>query len=192
MNRKETIKERKWEFVHDVRGGWWLRLTNDEDVIDYIKATNDRYDGALCKAVHEPIEKMSLEDRIKAQLSGDRNYMFLQSATIMAQKCNTSLYGGFERLQIEFGMVLHKDILENGETFVNSVGGKTFSLEYDQFVWRKDLVFPNYTISDIRIKRFEKGVHYYAYVGDTQLRNGDKIKWNTYEEAYNFAKAIVG
>lgn len=182
----------KWQFVHEINGGWWLRLTSDGDIINYIKATNDRYDGALCKAVHEPIEKMSLEDRIKAQVNGDRNYMLLQAGMVMAQKCNTTLYGGFERLQTEFGMALHRDILENGETFVNSVGGKTFSLDYDQFVWRKDLVFPNYTIADIRIKQFEKGQHYYAYVGDTQLRNGEKLKWNTYNEAYNFAVAIVG
>lgn len=185
----ENIK--KWQFVHDVRGGWWLRLASDDDIINYIRATNDRYDGALCKAVHEPIEKMSLEDRIKAQLNGDKNYMLIQAGMIMAQKCNTTLYGGFERLQTEFGMALHRDILENGETFVNGVGGKTFSLDYDQFVWRKDLVFPHYTIADIRIKQFEKGQHYYAYVGDTQLRNGEKLKWDTYNEAYNFAVAVV-
>lgn len=182
----------KWQFVHEVNGGWWLRLTSDEDVIRYIKATNDRYDGALCKAVHEPIEKMSLEDRIKAQLSGDKNYMLLQAGMVMAQKYNTTLYSGFEHLQTEFGMVLHKDIMENGETFVNPVGGKTFSLKYDQFVWRKDLVFPSYTLDDIRIKQFEKGQHYYAYVGDTQIRDGEKLKWDTYNEAYNFAVTVVG
>lgn len=116
--------------------------------------------------------------------------MLLQAGMIMAQKCNTTLYGGFKRLQTEFGMALHRDILENGETFVNGVGGKTFSLDYDQFVWRKDLVFPHYTIADIRIKQFENGQHYYAYVADTQLRNGEKLKWDTYNEAYNFA--VVG
>lgn len=181
----------KWQFVRHVRGGWWIRLTSDEDVIRYIKATNDRYDGALCKAVHEPIKKMSLEDRIRAQLSGDKDYMFLQAGMVMGQKYNTTLYGGFERLQIEFGMVLHRDIEENGEVFVNHVGGKTFSLDYDQFVWRKNLVFPNYTVADIRIKQFDGGEHYYAYVGDTQLRDGDKLKWNTYKEAYDFAIAII-
>lgn len=30
----------KWQFVHDVRGGWWLRLTSDEDIVRYIQATN--------------------------------------------------------------------------------------------------------------------------------------------------------
>lgn len=182
---------RNWLFVHDIRGGWWLKLTSDEDIIRYIKATNDRYDGALCKAVHEPIEKMSLEDRINAHLNRDRDFMFLQAGMIMAQKCNTSLYGAFERMQTEFGMALHRDIAENGETFVNCVGGKTFSLEYDQSVWRKDLVFPDYTVADIRIKQFDGGTHYYAYLGDTQLRDGDKIKWNTHNEAYNFAVAVL-
>lgn len=185
------MSDYKWQFVHDVCGGWWLRLTNDEDVLRYIKATNDRYDGALCKAVNEPIREMSLEDRIKSQINGDRNYMFLQAGMIMAQKCNTTLYGGFEHLQTEFGMALNRDIVENGETFVNCVGGKTFSLEYDQFVWRKELVFPNYTVNDIRIEKFRGGSHFYAYIGDTQLRDRDKLKWNTYQEAYDFAINVV-
>ena len=52
--------DKKWQFVHAVEGGWWLRLANDNDVIDYIKATNNRYDTALCKAIYNPIKKMSL------------------------------------------------------------------------------------------------------------------------------------
>ena len=173
----------KWQFVHDVRGGWWLRLTNDEDIVRYIQATNDRYDGAMCKAVHSPLEFMSLEERIKAEQSGERNYKLLQAGMIMARKSNTTLYGAFESLQVEFGM--------NGETFINPVGGKTFSLEYDQFVWRRHLAFPNYSVNDIRIKQFEGGSHFYAYLGDTQLRDGEKLKWSTYGEAYDFAVAVV-
>lgn len=95
-------------------------------------------------------------------------------------------------MQTEFGMTLHKDIVKNGETFVNPVGGKTFSLEYDQFVWRNNLVFPDYNVSDIRVKQFDGGTHFYVYVGDTQLRNGDNLKWNSYKEAYDFAVSIVG
>lgn len=186
------MMSKKYQFVHEVNGGWWLRLTSDDDIVRYIRDTNDRYDGAMCQAVHNPIEKMSLEDRIKAQLSGDRNYMLLQAGMIMAQKYNTTLYSGFEHLQTEFGMTLHKDIVKNGETFVNPAGGKTFSLEYDQFVWRDNLVFPDYNVSDIRVKQFDGGTHFYAYVGDTQLRNGYNLKWNSYKEAYDFAVSIVG
>lgn len=181
----------KWQFVHDVRGGWWLRLTSDEDIVRYIQATNDRYDGAMCKAVQSPLKSMSLEERIKAEQSGDRNYKLLQAGMIMAQKCNTTLYGAFKSLQVECGMALHQDVMENGEIFVNPVGGKTFSLDYDQFVWRSHLAFPDYSVNDIRIKQFEGGTHFYAYLGDAQLRDGEKLKWNTYGEAYDFAAAVV-
>ena len=88
-------------------------------------------------------------------------------------------------------MALHRDVMENGETFVNPVGGKTFSLDYDQFVWRSHLVFPNYSVNDIRIKQFKGGFHFYAYLGDTQLRDGEKLKWSSYREAYDFAVAVV-
>lgn len=185
--------DRKWQFVHSTSGGWWLRLSSDEDIIRYIQATNDRYDGALCMAVHNPLNKMSLEDRISAMLDPDsrKDLMQLQAATIMAQRCNTTLYGGFERMQTEFGMALHRDIEENGETFVNRVGGKTFALDFDQFVWRENLVFPSYKLSDIRIKQFPGGEHYYAYVGDVQIRQGDILKWGSYSEAYDYAKYVV-
>ena len=76
--------DEKWQFVHDVQGGWWLRLTSDEDIVRYIQTTNDRYDGAMCKAVHSPLESMSLEEKIKTEQSGDRNYKLLQAGMIMA------------------------------------------------------------------------------------------------------------
>ena len=34
--------------------------------------------------------------------------------------------------------------------------------KYDQFVWRKDLIFPSYTLDDIRIKQFEKGRNHHS------------------------------
>ena len=152
----------------------------------------DRYCMELGgKAVQSPLKSMSLEERIKAEQSGDRNYKLLQAGMIMAQKCNTTLYGAFKSLQVEFGMALHQDVMENGEIFVNPVGRKTFSLDYDQFVWRSHLAFPDYSVNDIRIKQFEGGTHFYAYLGDAQLRDGEKLKWNTYGEAYDFAAAVV-
>ena len=133
------MMSKKYQFVHEVNGGWWLRLTSDDDIVRYIRDTNDRYDGAMCQAVHNPIEKMSLEDRIKAQLSGDRNYMLLQAGMIMAQKYNTTLYSGFEHLQTEFGMTLHKDIVKNGKRLLILLVEKHFLLNmislYGEIIW---------------------------------------------------------
>lgn len=34
-------------FVHDRKGGWWLKIDSVEKLIDYHQKTNNRYEGAL-------------------------------------------------------------------------------------------------------------------------------------------------
>ena len=60
-----------------------------------------------------------------------------------------------------------------------------------QFCRRKQLVFPHFRREDIRIKQFNGGRHWYAYVGDMQIRDGDQLKWNTKEAAQAAAEAMV-
>ena len=59
-------------------------------------------------------------------------------------------------------------------------------------------------MDDIRVKTWEleekkRGIkrpydyryHWYAYLGDVQLKNGDVEKWDTRNEAYEFARSLV-
>ena len=78
-----------------------------------------------------------------------------------------------------------------GAVYINPVGGHTYDLEYTQFCRRKDLVFPDFKESDIRIQKYEAGCHYYAFIGDMQVRNGNQMKWNTRDAAYQMAKSII-
>ena len=80
---------------------------------------------------------------------------------------------------------------ENGAVYFNRVGGKPFSVNHVQFCRRKNLVFPDFKESDIRIKKQTGGTHYYAYIGDMQVRDGDILKWNTFDEAYKRAYELV-
>lgn len=41
------------------------------------------------------------------------------------------------------------------------------------------------------MKQFRGGSHWYAYIGDMQVRNGEELKWNTQEAARSAAEAIV-
>ena len=41
------------------------------------------------------------------------------------------------------------------------------------------------------ISQFTGGTHYYAYVGDMQIGDGEILKWNSYEEAYKKACEAV-
>lgn len=93
---------------------------------------------------------------------------------------------------------------EYGFLNINCVGGCN-SCDWDIVAncYRKELVWPSFTKHDIRIKTFapkEKSVgvyrddykyHCYAYLGDMQLTDGKKTKWDTYDEAYAFASNLV-
>lgn len=108
------------QFVHDVNGGWWLRLTTDEDVDRYLNITK---------------KEISLNDDTDLLLS--KIGLSTKKIDVISLCVNS-----FPSLRTEFETVLRKNITENGEVFVNKVGGKTFSLEYNQSEWREDLVFP--------------------------------------------------
>jgi hypothetical protein len=180
-------------FVHDKQGGWWLKIDSVEKLIDYHQKTNNRYEGALQMYLQgKRPQKMSLEERISLDMDNNKDWKYLQAAIIMAQNVGGTLFDGFRCLNMEFGSKELKDIQEYGACYLNCVGGSTFSVDYDNFCRRDELIFPNFQISDIRIKQFDKGQHYYAYVGDMQVRDGDVLKWNTYDEAYTRACALVG
>ena len=84
---------------------------------------------------------------------------------------------GFSMLRVEAGFSELKDLQKYGSVYINSAGGHTFGIEFTQFYRREELVFPNFTEDDIHIKQYgEKGIHWYAYIGDMQLHYGDKRK----------------
>lgn len=176
-------------------GGWWLKIDSVEKLADYHEKMKDgRYEDAFNMYLQEGspdkiLEHLSLEKRVAKM--NDRNFKYLQAAVIQARKGNGNIFDGFRWLNIEVGMNQLRTIKEYGAVFINSVGGHTFQLNYTQFCRRKNLVFPDFKKRDIRIKQFDGGSHYYAFVGDMQVRDGNKLKWGTYEEAYRNARKLV-
>lgn len=171
----------EWLFVYD--GGWWLKITDVKQLTEYHKRTDGkRYEGALMmyKDGKRP-ENMSLEERIRASMEGNRSFMLMQAAIIQAQNMEGTFLDGIRGLNMEAGMKELKDIREYGAVYINPVGGSTFSVDYTQFCRRKELIFPDFRKEDIRVKQFRGGSHWYAYIGDMQVRNGEELKWNTQE-----------
>lgn len=183
-------------FIFDKNSkGWWLKIDSVEKLADYHEKTGSgRYDKAMEMYLHEGhpyeiLDKLSLEERIKKMQ--DKDFKRLQAAVIQAEKGERTILDGFRCLNLEVGMGQMRTLEQCGAIYINPVGGYTFGLEYTQFCRRKNLVFPNFRESDIRINRFEGGEHYYAYIGDMQVRDGDKLKWYSHEEAYNKALEII-
>ena len=186
-----ALAEKKWhfEFYEEERGGWFLRIDSVEDIILYM---------AQCEML----------DKDKA------HYKTLESSpnchddhTLVSHTAFGGFVGRIKRDTgvetdeaydlikcIQAGSML-KVMESSGHTLlVNNKGGfkiKREDVKPKASVWRSELQFPHYYTSDIRIKRFDDGKHYYAYIGDTQVKDGDVLKWDTYDEAYDHAKQFA-
>jgi len=189
--------ENEYLFVYDSEA-WWLKLTEPEQVIDYHKQTENRYEGAIRlymklrqdgKEWYDLLDGIALQERIK--LMESRDYKYLQSAIILAEQIEGTIIDGFRLLNMDTGKAELDTIREYGAVFINQVGGHTFGIETVQFCRRKSLVFPDFKKEDIRIKQFNGGQHWYAYIGDMQVRDGDCLKWDSKEAALSAAEAIV-
>ena len=85
--------------------------------------------------------------------------------------------------------------IRKGHTiYINDASGYNFNIIPEFYVLQKTISFPHWTEKDIRIKQWgeeAKGSHYYAYVGDVEVHDGDIIKWDSFQEAYDVAKRYI-
>jgi hypothetical protein len=182
----------EYKFVHikskySDKGGWWLEVTSLEQLFDYHEKTDRRWGVAVENWINskestggtgmEHLSPLALAISLSAESKGHS----IIDATL-----------NFKRRMIENQIHWLK---EEGVIYINCKGGYCFkdskNSVIDQYVRRKELIFPNYTINDIRITRFPMGEHYYAHIGDLELKDGSNIKWNSYQEAKDFAMKYV-
>lgn len=184
-------------FIYDEESrGWWLKIDSAEKLADYHEKTGtDRYGEALSMYLHEGhpyeiLKKLSPAERIEKMQ--DINFKRLMCAIMQAEKGNCTIIDGFRRLNLEIGIGQMRALEKYGVIYINRAGGYTFDLDYRQFCRRKEPVFPDFKESDIRIRRFDGGKHFYAYIGDMQVRNGNTLKWDSFHEAYQRAVSVIG
>lgn len=176
--------------------GWWLKISSADELCDYYELTLPTRNGRVVEnytygkewnAYHPSIKNEShcphrkeaaLTDAV-VRYASERNYSIIQAlnsftAMVAEQQLDT--------------------IRECGAIYVNRMGGYHGYYEKDKeyaIVKREKLVFPKFDKNDIRIEKFPYGAHYYAYVGDVQVKDGTTLKWNTYEEARRQAEKYV-
>lgn len=174
---------------------WWLKLDSIEKLIDYHEKTDTgKYEKAIRMYMDEGhpdkiLENLSVEKRIQKMCN--RDFKYLQVAVMQAEKGGGTIFDGFRWMNMEIGMNRLRNIQQYGAVYINPVGGCTHSLNYTQFCRRKEPVFPCYKKEDIRIDKFDGGTHYYAHIGDLEIRDGERMKWDTYEEAYQKALELL-
>lgn len=188
------MNNNKFTFVLKDKGthnqGWWLRIQSMEELLDYLELT---YPTQSSKIIQN-----YLNDKSGLDVPHPESESLTQAVVLYGQKNpGFTIYqaiAGFNSIRVTH---LVKNLEEYGTVYINCVGGSTFKyndIEY-AVVRRSSLVWPDYRKEDIRVKQFDGGTHWYAYIGDVQVRlstgNGTILKWSTYDEAYQAALSYI-
>lgn len=209
MNEEKPVR---FTFVHakapEEAKGWWLKITDIETLTAYAVKTrgNARMRKAFdlycelhqkgqeyspAKSVKEVLNEMPAEERVQNMIKNPSVYNTLYGAIAMAESVNGTILDGFRCLNMESGSAYLRHIRQDGVCFINKMGGCNDFIEYDDWCSRNDLIWPDFKMSDIRLKQYPKGRHWYAFIGDMEVHNGDTLRFDTKEDAHMAAANIV-
>ena len=174
----------EYVFVHK-NGAWWLKINTVEELFNYHDKTESKWSKTFSNLIDS------------VEFGRGKTHADATAYAVGFYGSNKHM-GPIEAIQSFRSNIIDDQLqalLNYGEIYINQKGGYHFKYNekdtYDQWVRRKELVFPDFKKDEIKIERFPGGTHFYAYVGDMQIRDGDILKWDTYEEAYKKAEAVI-
>ena len=167
------------------RNSWWLKISDVDALADYQAAHADKYGRALLNIVRDRDSGMHGPCPREIPLS--------QAAYYRAVNTDASPVSALMSISSETTAAQLDALHEHGALYFNPAGGWNWGPpgEPVQTAWRDGFAFPSFTKDDIKITRFPDGTHYYAHIGDMEVRDGDVIKWPTRQEAYERALACL-
>lgn len=186
MIEQDKDKSVEYTFIF-MNGGWWLKVSTVRELTAYLLETDSRWEKYLNNLLNS-----------KEFTRYGNEHADVVATSIGLFGVNNGLEGVTAANIFRERIVQDQfNEINSGNTIaINSVGGY-FVLrygkdkKYSQWCKRKELVFPSFKKEELKIKRFPMGNHWYAYLGDMQIRDNDKLKWNSYEEAYEYAKQFI-
>lgn len=173
--------------------GWWLKISSIEELDDYYTNTEENPflktlgNGAVSLA-HCP-EFYVRNDRSETIGKHVNNVgfalgMYASTRQLSIPTATKEFIENYVRDQV--------DLVTKGYTiYINRKGAYHWTdgtEKNSNWYESTTLTFPELKEDAIKIEKFPLGNHYYAYIGKMQVRDGDTLKWNTYQEAYEAAK----
>lgn len=171
-------------------GGWWLKISTLEELIDYQEKTKLKNPIARgfrsvlnCREFGKPMNGEPIRPHVTTE-----GY----AIGLNAQNNNMSLFESATSLAIQMDDNQVETLKKGLNLYFNSVGGyHSGKNDYTQWYDRDKLIFPDFKKNQVKVEQFPMGEHYYAYIDNMQVRDGDTLKWNTYEEAYEQALQYI-
>ena len=169
--------------------GWWLKVTSLKELVAYHDQHSSRWSRAF--------ENIVSSDATGANaIAHGRNTdaIPLSEATLLyASNRGMSPIEAMVALSTNVMQRQSAALLDGKAVYINKRGGYCTEPpgKLVQFLHKDSFVFPQFSESDIRVSRFPGGNHWYAHVGSMEVRDGNTIKWDSYQEAYEHALSCV-
>ena len=177
------MKLMKYRFVYK-NGGWWLKISSIEELVDYMEKTK------LKNPIAQGFRSVLNSKEYGYGIDHVNNTGYLIG--LRAENNHMSLIESAFSLALETDNAKIEELNKGNNLYFNRCGGWHYGKnDYTQWCDKDKLIFPNFKTNQIKIEQFPNGEHFYAYVDSMQVRDGDTLKWNTYEEAYNQALQYV-
>ena len=171
-----------YTFVYNKKDGWWLKISSLRELMIYWETYTDLFEKSLEKLPKTKEFGCGMEH---ADTIDTMSGFYARSHKITFEEAKTDLLCDIKKEQ-------YKALNENGFLFINHKHGwNSVDRKTEQFVHRRNLVFPDVKNGKIKIEKFPLGNHYYVFIDDIQLRNGDTLKWDTPEEAKEFIDNFI-
>jgi len=172
-----------YTFICTPHKEWYLKISTLEDLIKY------------WKVIFNPQIKEAYETIFETKEFGHgmNHSTALQTAIGLTARGEViSLKAAYEKIMYDNRINQYQAICDGHTIFINDkLGWSTESKEVEQFVHKTEMKFPIMDPDKIQVKQFPMGKHFYVFVDGVQLRQKENVKFNSYEEALNYAKEFV-
>lgn len=196
-----------WCFCCEKESGiWWLRIETMEEFLAFVKEKGGfvqkgadmllrvmRLQEGKTKPdddIFSMMENLTPEQRFGLMQEDMAGWNILRGALLAAEDGMTVL-DALRNLNMQFGISYAERLRRDGVLFLNQVGGCTIPFPYENFCFREQLVWPDFTERDIHVKQFPGGRHWYAYLGEIEIKYNGIKRFGTQKEAYDAAASLL-
>lgn len=184
--QKIRFKSEKINISYD----WLLVIESVDELNNY---HNQSMKGKISLAWDNLLDVQNKKAHINNDLAKIIN---LKAAVSESEGTKDSIITLTEKALNDIYSAKYNALIDTGKIYVNNNGGffshnKYLEVLDELIIDEKNLIFPEYTEKDIRVKQWDGGKHYYAYVGDFRVERDGKNKWDSFNEAYKHAKSFI-
>lgn len=172
-----------YTFICTPEKEWWLKITKIEDLLDY---WNEVFNPRLKQALD------TIRETKEFGRSMQHADIFQLLIGMTANGEHTSWDESYEKIIYDTRIAQYQSLLNNNAVYINKKFGWNSEEKVTvQFIHKSNFEFPIMEKDRLKIKQFPMGNHYYAFIDGVQLRKDENLKFNSYDEAYNFAQQYI-